>query len=63
MKAFAARPLDWNDVRGVLVRQGTKNLDWPCIDRHLTVLAELKEQPEIVTQLQNLRDEVAGSEL
>lgn len=62
MKSFAARPLDWHDVRGVLVRQGTKTLDWPYIDGHLAVLAELKEEPEIVTQLQKLRDEVAGSE-
>ncbi len=62
MKSFAARPLDWNDVRGVLVRQGTKNLDWPYIYRHLTVLAELKEEPEIATQLEKLHAEVAGSE-
>ena len=62
MKSFAARPLDWNDVRGVLVRQGTKTLDWHYINGHLAVLAELKEEPEIVTQLQTLRDEVAGSE-
>lgn len=62
MKSFAARPIDWHDVRGVLVRQGTKNLDWPYIHRHLTVLAELKEEPEIVTQLQSLHAEVAGSE-
>ena len=62
MKSFAARPLDWHDVRGVLVRQGTKNLDWPYIYRHLTVLAELKEEPEITTELEKLRGEVAGSE-
>ena len=62
MKSFAARPLDWHDVRGVLVRQGTKNLDWPYIYRHLTVLAELKEEPEIATELEKLRGEVAGSE-
>jgi hypothetical protein len=62
MKAFAARGIDWNDVRGILVRQGTKKLDWTYIHRHLDVLAELKEEPQIVTQLQSLRAEVAASE-
>jgi predicted nucleotidyltransferase len=62
MKAFASRPLDWNDIRGILVRQGTRRLDWRYIHRHLTPLCELKEAPEILTQLETLRQEVAATE-
>ncbi|MCA1962478.1 MAG: hypothetical protein LDL31_00875 [Prosthecobacter sp.] len=62
MKAFASRPIDWNDVRGILVRQGTKKLDWPYIRRQLQPLCELKEAPEIMTQLEKLHREVAASE-
>jgi len=62
MKAFASRPLDWNDVRGILVRQGTRQLDWKYIDRQLQPLCEIKEAPEILTQLEKLRREVAQSE-
>lgn len=62
MKAFASRPIDWNDVRGILVRQGTKNLDWSYIRRQLQPLCELKDAPEIMTQLEKLHREVAASE-
>jgi predicted nucleotidyltransferase len=62
MKAFAGRAIDWNDVRGILVRQGTKQLDWRYIRRHLQPLSELKEAPEIMTTLESLRREVAESE-
>ena len=62
MKAFASRPLDWNDVRGILVRQGSSNLDWPYIQRQLRPLCEIKEAPEIMTQLEKLRREVAMNE-
>ncbi len=49
-KAFAGRGIDWFDIDGVLMRQGTK-LDTKLIIRELTPLAELKEQPEIVDEL------------
>ena len=62
MKAFASRPLDWNDIRGILVRQGTSKLDWSYIRRQLQPLCELKEAPEIMIQLEKLRREVAESE-
>ncbi|MFO1437673.1 MAG: hypothetical protein U1F81_05075 [Verrucomicrobiaceae bacterium] len=62
MKAFASRPLDWNDVRGILVRQGTKKLDWPYIRCQLQPLCELKDAPEIMTQLEKMHREVAASE-
>jgi hypothetical protein len=54
MKAFADRPLDWNDVKGVIIRQGKENLDWSYVFQHLKPLAELKEQPEIVTRLRTM---------
>lgn len=54
LKAFANRPHDWIDIRGVLVRSATL-LDWQLIDEHLTVLAELKEEPEILNRLADLR--------
>jgi hypothetical protein len=62
MKAFADRPQDGRDIRAILVRQGTGNLDWNYILHQLTPLAELKEQPEIVTGLKKLRDQVKATE-
>lgn len=49
MKAFAARPHDWQDARGIAVRQGRK-LNKNYILRHLAALCELKETPEIVAE-------------
>ncbi len=62
MKAFASRPTDWNDVRGILVRQGTRNLDWPYVHRQLQPLCEVKEAPEILAKLEALRRELADGE-
>ncbi len=62
MKAFASRPLDWNDVRGILVRQGTRSLDWDYIRRHLTPLCEIKVAPEILSRLDRCRQEIASTE-
>lgn len=62
MKAFASRPIDWNDVRGILVRQGTRKLDWAYVRRELQPLCEAKEAPEILTRLEALRREVADTE-
>lgn len=61
MKAFADRPIDWKDVRGIIVRQGEGALDWRYIRKHLQPLCEAKEQPEIMDRLEALRREVAGS--
>ena len=60
MKAFAGRLQDWNDVRMTIVRQGVDKLDWAYINQHLKELAELKEAPEILTQLEALRTRYAG---
>lgn len=57
-KAFAGRPIDWQDVRMTIVRQGDDKLDWDYVLKHLTPLAEVKEQPQILRQLEQLRVEV-----
>jgi len=53
LKSFAARPKDWIDVEGILVRQN--KLDWKYILEHLHYLSELKEAPEIITKLEQMR--------
>ncbi len=53
MKAFAGRPQDWIDVEGILIRQRGR-LDWRYIYANLQPLADLKEAPELVTQLRAL---------
>ncbi len=55
LKAFADRGKDWSDIQGVLIKQ-TK-LDWEYIYEQLTPLVELKEAPEILTKLNNLKNE------
>ncbi len=57
MKAFAARPQDWLDVTGILTRQRGK-LDWDYIRGHLSVLCELRESPEILDELERLRERI-----
>ena len=59
MKAFAARPKDWIDVEGIVIRQGGV-LDWDYVLRQLEPLADLKEEPEILTRLADLRSRLAG---
>lgn len=62
MKAFADRPQDRLDLRGVLVRQGTRNLDWRYVWEHLTPLVEVKQSPEILDHLKALLAEVRSGE-
>jgi hypothetical protein len=54
LKAFANRPRDWQDIRGIMIRSASQ-LDWQLIDTELQVLADLKEEPEIIQTLANLR--------
>lgn len=58
-KAFAARGQDWVDVERIITRQGT-GLDWAYIRRQLEPLAQAKEAPEIVDQLERLRRSLAA---
>lgn len=47
MKAFASRSKDWLDAEGIAKRK-KKSLDRIYIMKHLEILAELKEEPEIL---------------
>jgi hypothetical protein len=49
-KSFAARPQDWVDVEGVIVKQRGV-LAWPQIWSELEELAALKEEPELLDTL------------
>jgi hypothetical protein len=57
-KTFAARPQDWRDVEMTIVRQGDEKLDWEYVREQLRPLVELKEQPELMDQLEALRDKL-----
>ena len=57
MKAFADRPQDWLDIRGILIRQKDRPLDWQRIVRDLQPLARAKEKPEILETLEIFRSE------
>jgi hypothetical protein len=55
-KAFADRLQDWADIQNILSVQS--KLDWTYIDEQLAPLVELKEAPEILVKLENLRAEL-----
>lgn len=57
LKAFAARPKDWVDIEGVIIRQ-SGTLDWGYVVAQLAPLAELKEEPEILDELARRRAEL-----
>ncbi len=59
LKAFAGRAKDWVDLEGILIRQGD-DLDWDLVLQELTPLCELKESPEIVDRLIQLRDSLSA---
>lgn len=50
LKGFAARPKDWMDVEGVIVRQAAK-IDWSYVREQLEPLLELKGEPELWDEL------------
>lgn len=54
LKAFADRPKDWVDVEGIVIRQ-VDRLDWRYVREQLAPLVELKESPEILRRLDELR--------
>lgn len=53
LKSFANRPQDWIDIENIVIRQSS-GLDHEIIISELTPLANLKEEPEILDQLQAL---------
>jgi len=62
LKAFAARPQDWHDVKMTIVRQGGANLDWNYIFDYLKPLADAKEEPGIVDELSEIRRRLSSFE-
>jgi hypothetical protein len=52
-KAFAGRDHDWGDVTGILLRQA-KKLNMAQVRADLAPLAELKEEPQILSRLNSL---------
>jgi len=54
LKLFASRPLDIRDAEGVAVRQQGR-LDWRYIEDQLLPLAEVKDEPAILSALARLR--------
>ena len=52
-KSFAARPQDWVDVEGVILKQRGL-LAWPQIWSDLADLAELKGAPELLGELASI---------
>lgn len=57
LKAFAGRDKDWADVRSMITRQGNQ-LNWRLILSELAPLCELKESPETVERLEQLRNQL-----
>jgi hypothetical protein len=55
LKSFANRSQDWQDVSSVVTRQGSANLDWTQILSMLEPLVAVKEEPQILERLNNLR--------
>ena len=56
LKAVAGRGQDWVDIERIIVHQSGR-LDWNYIREQLQPLAELKETPEILDQLEARRVE------
>jgi hypothetical protein len=54
MKLFASRAIDVRDAEGVAIRN-RRHLDWQYIEEQLRPLTELKEAPEILRTLAQLR--------
>lgn len=54
LKLFASRPIDLRDADGIAVRN-RNSLDWGYIAEHLAPLAEAKEAPEILGEMERLR--------
>lgn len=52
-KSFAARPQDWVDVEGVILKQRGQ-LRWQQIWSDLATLAELKGEPELLEELRRI---------
>ncbi len=54
LKLFAGRALDIRDAEGVALRNGSR-LDWSYIEEQLRPIAEVKEDPGMLKELERLR--------
>jgi hypothetical protein len=54
LKLFASRGIDLRDAEGIAVRHGS-SLDWRYVEEQLVPLSEVKEEPEILRQLERVR--------
>ena len=54
LKAFADREKDWEDVKGILVRQGSR-LRWDYVIQQLEQLCEVKGNKEIIKKLEKMK--------
>ncbi|MEA3396162.1 MAG: nucleotidyltransferase [Chloroflexota bacterium] len=59
-KAISERERDWDDIAGVLARQGNK-LDQVYIVHWLTQFAQALERPELVRRYEDLCEKVKGN--
>jgi len=57
LKAFAGRGQDWVDVENVLIRQ-RRTLDWTLIVGELKPLLDLRETPENLNKLSEIRSRI-----
>ncbi len=61
LKSFAGRERDWLDVESVLVRQ-RRVLRWPLVLDELQPLLALRETPENLDKLLQLRARIESGE-
>jgi hypothetical protein len=61
MKAFAGRPQDWIDVRGILATQGGQ-LDWAYVCENLAPLCAVKDDHDTPARLARMREELLETE-
>ena len=54
MKTVAGRPQDWQDIEGIIVRQGRK-LDWLYIEHWLAPMLDLLGSPQRQSELNELK--------
>ncbi len=58
LKLFAGRDRDWVDVKSVVDRSSAQ-IDWPYMEAQLQPLADLKEDPTILANLERLKRRAA----
>jgi len=57
MKVFAGREIDFSDVRGIIVRQGT-SLDWDRLDQFLPELLSLKDDLSGLSKFREIKTQL-----